>query len=42
MGQYGVIYIINNKMCDGDDLFKVGRTYDLDRRLKRGDLGKDF
>ena len=33
MGQYGVIYIINNKMRDGDDLFQVGRTHDLDRRL---------
>jgi TPR repeat protein len=33
MAQHGVIYIINNKMRDGEERFKVGRTYDLERRL---------
>ena len=33
MAKYGVIYIINNKIRDGEDVFKVGETYDLDRRL---------
>ena len=26
MAKHGVIYILNNKIRDGDDLFKVGRT----------------
>lgn len=34
MGQYGVIYIINNKNRDGKEVFKIGRTNDLDQRLK--------
>ena len=33
MAKHGVIYIINNKIRDGEDVFKVGETYDLDRRL---------
>ena len=33
MAKYGVIYIINNKISDGENVFKVGETYDLDKRL---------
>jgi hypothetical protein len=34
MAKHGVIYIINNKIRDGEERFKVGRTYDLERRLE--------
>jgi len=34
MAQHGVIYIINNKIRDSAERFKVGRTYDLERRLE--------
>ena len=33
MAKHGVIYIINNKIRDGENIFKVGETYDLDKRL---------
>ena len=33
MAKHGVIYILNNKIRDGENVFKVGKTYDLDRRL---------
>ena len=33
MAKYGVIYILNNKIRDGENVFKVGETYDPDRRL---------
>ena len=32
MAQHGVIYIINNEI-HGENIFKVGRTYDLEKRL---------
>ena len=32
MAKYGVIYILNNKR-HGDNVFKVGQTYDLDKRI---------
>jgi hypothetical protein len=34
MEQYGVIYIINNKIRDGEEIFKIGRTHKLNQRLK--------
>ena len=40
MGQYGVIYIIRNKVRDKEeDLFKVGYSYDPERRCD--DLTKE-
>lgn len=33
MAKHGVIYIINNKIHDGENVFKVDETYDLDRRI---------
>ena len=33
MAKHGVIYILNNKIRDGENVFKVGETYDPDRRL---------
>ena len=40
MGQYGVVYIIRNKIRDKEeDLFKVGYSYDPERRCD--DLTKE-
>jgi hypothetical protein len=33
MGPYGVIYIINNRI-HGENIFKIGRTNNLNQRLK--------
>ena len=33
MAKHGVIYILNNKTRDGENVFKVGETYDPDKRV---------